>query len=219
MPHTLSQIPFPWPSKTLFLTPDAFEGTSSLTLSPNPPACKSDMFPPIETKSIIGRAICPGLNLISQICTKLVKSVKSKRKLPNIQPPTAEELSDFYSSFENTTQKPVIFSILPKYSSSYMDDCLKDLPDLSSVYDIKYTESSIQELVDMALSGKFDSHINVNHAQVSKIEQLTRKHAHCSLWFKFRAGRVTASNIKRCIRTSIIDPSKSLVMSVCYPSR
>lgn len=38
-----------------------------------------------------------------------------------------------------------------------------------------------------------------------------------NLWYKFRAGRVTASKMKSVCHTSPLNPSKSLIRNICYP--
>ena len=39
----------------------------------------------------------------------------------------------------------------------------------------------------------------------------------CRVWFRMRTGRITASNFKRACHTDPANPSKSLIMSICYP--
>ena len=37
------------------------------------------------------------------------------------------------------------------------------------------------------------------------------------LWYKYRSGRVTASPMKAVCSTSIDNPSRSLIKTICYP--
>jgi hypothetical protein len=41
--------------------------------------------------------------------------------------------------------------------------------------------------------------------------------AKSKMWFRFRAGRITASKMKEVCRTHLVKPSESLIKSVCYP--
>lgn len=49
------------------------------------------------------------------------------------------------------------------------------------------------------------------------MEKDTRGQFRSNKWFSFRAGRCTASNAKAICRTSLTQPSISLVRKVCYP--
>jgi hypothetical protein len=37
------------------------------------------------------------------------------------------------------------------------------------------------------------------------------------MWFRFQAGRITASRMKQVCRTNLTKPAESLIKSVCYP--
>ena len=53
------------------------------------------------------------------------------------------------------------------------------------------------------------------------IECETRGQASSNAWFRYRAGRVTASNFKAAARTQAANPgnlSRSLIKRICYPS-
>ena len=49
------------------------------------------------------------------------------------------------------------------------------------------------------------------------VEKETRKQSKTALWFKYRAGRVTASRMKAVCHTDVTNPAQSLVKSICYP--
>jgi len=51
---------------------------------------------------------------------------------------------------------------------------------------------------------------------VKSIELETRLQTKSKLWFKYRAGRVTASRMKAVCQTDITNPSQSLIKSICY---
>ncbi|KZS20837.1 Uncharacterized protein APZ42_012369, partial [Daphnia magna] len=58
---------------------------------------------------------------------------------------------------------------------------------------------------------------SVNIEQQSIIERITRSQATCKNWYKIREGRVTASKVYQVTRTSLQNPSKSLLQQVVYP--
>ena len=59
--------------------------------------------------------------------------------------------------------------------------------------------------------------LTITVAQVTAVEAKTRDQANSRVWFRMRAGRITASKFKSACRTDPANPSKSLIMLVCYP--
>ena len=53
--------------------------------------------------------------------------------------------------------------------------------------------------------------------QSDMIEEETKQQSKSVIWYQQRAGRITASNFKASIKTSIENPSKSLVTKICDP--
>lgn len=60
-------------------------------------------------------------------------------------------------------------------------------------------------------------HFHVYLQVAALVEETTREQAKCGKWFSFRVGRITASNAKAVSRTSTTNPSKSLIVRICYP--
>ena len=54
--------------------------------------------------------------------------------------------------------------------------------------------------------------IKVTEAQAKHIESATRDRAQSTLWFRYRAGRVTASRFKAAVCTDLTQPSQSLLL-------
>ena len=55
--------------------------------------------------------------------------------------------------------------------------------------------------------------------QICEIEKHTRAQHGCDLWFKHRAGRITASKMKAACHTDPASPSVSLIKQICYPKQ
>ena len=53
--------------------------------------------------------------------------------------------------------------------------------------------------------------------QQEHLEELTRSQSKSRIWFKFRAGRITASSFYQVVHTDPHKPALSLLSSVCYP--
>ena len=51
---------------------------------------------------------------------------------------------------------------------------------------------------------------------VEAVEKETRDQSHSKLWYRYRAGRVTASKMKAICRMNTDQPSQSLIKSICY---
>ena len=49
------------------------------------------------------------------------------------------------------------------------------------------------------------------------IEMETKSRSKSKLWYKYRAGTVTASRMRAVCHTNLADPSQSLIKSICYP--
>ncbi|XP_028403990.1 uncharacterized protein LOC114526592 [Dendronephthya gigantea] len=57
----------------------------------------------------------------------------------------------------------------------------------------------------------------LTQSQISTVERETRHQSKSKIWYRQRAGRITASKLKQVLRTNPLEPSKSLVKSICYP--
>ena len=49
------------------------------------------------------------------------------------------------------------------------------------------------------------------------VEKESRLQSGSNLWFRYRAGRITAARMKAVCHTDHTNPSQSLVKSICYP--
>ena len=124
------------------------------------------------------------------------KLSQSDFSLPS--PPSKEKLSNFIEELSKTG-KPALLSVLPGYCEEYIvDQTLLSLP-LSSLY-----ESDAMDLPYQYLLKKCDSvfsNLKVTDDQARTIEISTRDQAQSKTWFRFRAGRITASKFKAATQT------------------
>ena len=61
--------------------------------------------------------------------------------------------------------------------------------------------------------------ININTNEVQLIEKKTREQFGAELWYKAGSGVITASKFRACCHTDIAEPSKNLIINICYPSK
>lgn len=111
----------------------------------------------------------------------------------------------------------VILSALPDHCRNYVDVSKKeDLPiPLNSLYNPTASTLEYSELLDRAR----ETSITVTEVMASNVERCTRGQCHSEKWFMFRAGRVTASNMKAVCATDPLNPSLSLLKKICYPTQ
>lgn len=100
------------------------------------------------------------------------------------------------------------------YSNNYVLSSDQLLKLLQGLYQPEYLESDYTELLKLAES---HLHEEVTPAMVDHLAQLTCKQSKSREWFKYRAGRITASRFRQVLHTDCHRPSLSLLKSICYP--
>ncbi len=110
--------------------------------------------------------------------------------------------------------KPAVLSVVPGYYEKYIPSALSaDLPQvLTDLYNPSYLALSYYDLLQ--LSSKIV--LAVTKEQCNAVEAKTRDQSDCRLWFRFRAGRITASKFKSVCQSDPANPSLSLIMSICH---
>lgn len=105
---------------------------------------------------------------------------------------------------ENTTQTCVTPDL-------QQDDRLS----LMNYFNISHSDKTIEELRQLANT------INISYTQsdVQYIENTTKSQTSSPLWFKLRAGRITASNFKIVCTTTVNRPAISTITKICYPKK
>ena len=105
------------------------------------------------------------------------------------------------------TGKPALLSILPDYCNEDVADhsaLSLPLPFLfeASALDLSYTDSIKK------CEGVFES-LKITKEQAGNIDASTHAKARSKTWFRYRAGRVTASKFKVAAHTDLSHPSQS----------
>lgn len=80
-------------------------------------------------------------------------------------------------------------------------------------YDKAYESFSLEDLIIKSE----DLTVELSASDCTYIENLSADQSKSVYWFRFRAGRITASNFKKACRTSLEKPSISLIKQICYP--
>lgn len=85
----------------------------------------------------------------------------------------------------------------------------------ANYHDPEYEKLSLEDLRNIART------IVVNYSQneLNEIERLTQDQSDSKQWYRFRAGRVTASQFYKVCRTSLLKASVSLIERICWPEK
>jgi hypothetical protein len=119
--------------------------------------------------------------------------------------PTKQEQSDFFDRLSACTgAKPAVLALVPSHCDDYVPTSLApELPNvLSDLYQAEYLKLGYHELLQKAHS--LDITVTIN--QVLAVEAKTKNQAASRLWFRMRAGRITASKFKAACRTDPASP-------------
>ena len=113
--------------------------------------------------------------------------------------PAADEFDTFYESLSYSGTKPAILSLIPKYSSSYVPKrLLPTFPQpLQLLHLPEYMDLEYHELLKVCET----LHIEITKETALTVEKETRLQSSSKLWFRYRAGRVTASRIKAVLHS------------------
>jgi len=133
---------------------------------------------------------------------------------------TQEGVTTFYKSLVKSDSKLIVLSTLPgEFSDPFVPPEVSD--ELTKLMSDLYEENAgnlpYQELL-VRCQVKMQDVSSVTNEQVRKVEECTRGQSLSGLWFKFRQGRITASNMKKVCQGSIEKPAKSTINSICYGS-
>ena len=124
-------------------------------------------------------------------------------------------MSHLFETLSLTGTKPAILSLIAPHSDDYVPrSSLGTFPlPLKSLQQPRYTEMQYHELLAVcdAIS------LEVTKEMSELVEKETRLQSKSSLWYKYRAGRITSSSMKAVCHTDSTNPSQSLVKSICYP--
>ena len=175
-----------------------------------PPAVKTIQYAPISSINFVGKSHK------SASTSRDTDATDPPNKRARSVTPTESEKNDLFHSLSQCKgAKPAVLAIVPPYSESYIPATLdQDLPMvLSDLYEKECLSLGYMNLLQRAN----DIKLTITVVQVTAVETKTRDQANSRLWFRMRAGRITASKFKSACRTDPANPSKSLIMSVCYP--
>ena len=134
------------------------------------------------------------------------ESQTTPHRLPALTP-GSKAVDEFYEELSECGTKPAILSLVDKYSPSYVPKSFLDkIPQpLPLLYQPEHMELEYHKLLKECESVK----IQISEEMALAVEKETRSQSKSKLWFKFRAGRVTASRMKAVCHTDSSNPSQA----------
>jgi len=129
-----------------------------------------------------------------------------------------EAVKDFFTTLHNLDPKLVVLSTLPGEQSEPFipPEVSEGLPKLmSELYDESSENLPYEELL-VRCQVVMQDVCCVSEEEVKQVEEKTRCQASSALWFKFRQGRITASNMKSVCRADLQKPALSTINKICY---
>ena len=125
------------------------------------------------------------------------------------------DLNAFFNDLSSAGSRPAILSLVPSYCSAYVPKRL--LPTFPEPLSFLHRSDCMTMEYHELLKACEAVEITVTKEMSNAIEEETRNQANSKLWYKYRAGRITASKMKAVCHTKSADPAQSLVKSICYP--
>ncbi|XP_076308585.1 uncharacterized protein LOC143224004 [Tachypleus tridentatus] len=130
-------------------------------------------------------------------------------------PMTEEEVEACYLAIQNTGVKSGFLSLTKDYARHYVPAAVSvPLPQPLTLLR-RHNPISVEEL-NQVCDDIFTS-LTISVEEATALEKLTRQQWKSRLWYDHRAGRITPSKFKAACRTSVANPSKSLLKQICYP--
>ena len=129
--------------------------------------------------------------------------------------PEPDELKSFLQKVSQCNSRPGILSLVPEFQGRYIPkSSLPSFPrSLQDLYNPALAKASYPDLLTSCGSVR----IELSEEMVHNVEEATRAQSDSRLWYRYRAGRVTASKMKRVCSTSLAMPSQRLIKEICYP--
>ena len=131
--------------------------------------------------------------------------------------PHQDEKQEFYTKLHQTGIDSAILRITPGFCERFIPSVAKIRTALFNFYHENYEQLLCHKLIHACV--KEYMKININTNKVELIEKKTREQSKSELWYRARSRVITASNFRACCHTDIAEPSKSLIMKICYPSK
>ncbi|KAG0436600.1 hypothetical protein HPB47_017868 [Ixodes persulcatus] len=133
----------------------------------------------------------------------------------SIEKVTEEEWEMFMERCHQAGSRPALLLLSEKYAHEFVPLATKFpraiLSNLASHDPTPAWEELVVQCAEVA------NRLAIEPQVAALIQEQTTEQAGSTKWFSFRAGRITASNARTVCKTSVSQPSQSLLKKICHP--
>ena len=137
---------------------------------------------------------------------------------PTLCPPVmpgSEEYKQFFKNLSKNFNRSAVLMTKPDYHKTFIPKSTTDaLP--KCIIDYRTADLENLPFSDLKQHCKDLKLKELTQSQITAVERETRRQS-SRLWYRQRAGRVTASKLKQVLSTNPEKPAKSLIKTICYP--
>lgn len=137
-----------------------------------------------------------------------------KHNDPLVPKLTDVEFSETLRRLHEAGANSAILNLVRPFNENRESNASKSLF-LAKLYQEDRLKKSLKDIQHLAENVILD----ISHAEAMSVEENTKLQSKSKLWFQYRAGRITASNMKAALSTKLEAPSISVIKSICYPAR
>ncbi|GLV40073.1 hypothetical protein CBL_02958 [Carabus blaptoides fortunei] len=140
---------------------------------------------------------------------------ESKTTIPALE---GDIFISFLKEVQQTGTDSAIFRIIEPFASEIASTTVDEehLPlILTELYNDNLKHLSHAQLLSLGR----DISLSITVEECEAVKRITISQGESSKWYNFRSGRITASNFKAVCRTSLSNPSLSLIKGICYPQK
>ena len=133
------------------------------------------------------------------------------------QTPCQEELEELYMDISKVAgRKPAILTLIPQYSDRFIKSSDHLPPLLQGLYDPQNLSLNFYQLVEKYNNVCKNS---VTESQVEHLEEITRGQSKNRQWFRYRTGRITASQLYQVCFLSFLHILQVVCLKIRFGSQ
>ncbi|KAJ8928717.1 hypothetical protein NQ314_018682, partial [Rhamnusium bicolor] len=132
----------------------------------------------------------------------------------SIPPVVGEELTTLLRQIEEAGSQSVLMRVVEPFASALEVRESAISNPYTQLYNEEYINLTYEQLLQ--LSSEYVN-IHLTEEECEEINKTTKAQSNSKEWFHQRAGRITASKLNDVCRTSLSNPSLSLIKQICYP--
>lgn len=132
-------------------------------------------------------------------------------------PASEDEKATLLEGLKKAGRRTAILAVRPGLSEAFVPKAAS--VNFPMALQTLYNEDTISMTLPEVLSFCEATHaeLSASQEQIAAVEAATRQQADSKIWYRFRAGRITASRFKAVCHARTEPLPRSLITSICYP--